>query len=487
MWQGANMMNHWLKMAIVALAAAAIWGTLAVGEELCLTGIETTNGVWVSGRGGVEGYRYDLQWSEKLGAEADWRKAGHAKARDDGSFSMRDGEFHKPGFYRVSAAPGSGTRDDPYTPAAACAAVSNLSWTSNTEYEKTGNVYVKGRISRISPKGTYTEGGTYGNASYYISADGTENGELWVYRSLYFDGKKFIPGTDIRVGDEVVVCGALMNYKGVTPETVSAKAWLVSLNGVTNGPGALDNPYTASGACTVVSNLTWTSNDEYERTENVYVRGRISRVSDYGTYVEGGTYGNASYYISDDGSEEKELWVYRSLYFNNMKYTSGIDVHAGDEVVVCGELMNYKNVTPETVSAKAWLVSLTREGDAPGSEGHPYTPAEAIDVASGLAWTDGGDFEKTGEVYVRGRISRVACTYAESGAYGVASYWISADGSRKGEVYVCLSLHLNGGKYAGGVDVQPGDEVMVCGALMNFNGDTPQMVPGESRLVSLAR
>jgi len=95
-------------------------------------------------------------------------------------------------------------------------------------------VYVAGKICKIGNNGTYTEGGTYGNATFFLSADGTGDGDLQVFRALYLGNKKFEAGqTDIKVGDEVVICGKLMNYKGNTPETVSGKAYLYSLNGKT--------------------------------------------------------------------------------------------------------------------------------------------------------------------------------------------------------------------------------------------------------------
>ena len=132
----------------------------------------------------------------------------------------------------MAEAKGTGTLADPYNAAAACAAVKDLTWTSNTVYESTDDVYVKGKISRIANKGTFTEGGTYGNASFYISEDGTEKDEFYCFRILYLDNKKFEEGqTDIKVGDEVVVCGKLMNYRENTPETVSGQAYLYSLNG----------------------------------------------------------------------------------------------------------------------------------------------------------------------------------------------------------------------------------------------------------------
>ena len=45
-----------------------------------------------------------------------------------------------------------------------------------------------------------------------------------------------MPGqTDIKVGDEVIICGKLMNYQNNTPETVANATYLVSINGETNG------------------------------------------------------------------------------------------------------------------------------------------------------------------------------------------------------------------------------------------------------------
>ena len=135
---------------------------------------------------------------------------------------------------KIAEAGAKGTLANPYTPAEAAAAVAGLTWTSNTEYEHTDEVYVAGKICKIASKGTYTEGGTYGNATFFLSADGTGDGDLQVFRALYLGNQKFTEGkTDIKEGDDVVICGQLMNYKGNTPETVSGKAYLYSLNGKT--------------------------------------------------------------------------------------------------------------------------------------------------------------------------------------------------------------------------------------------------------------
>ena len=341
-------------------------------------------------------------------------------------------------------AKGSGTVDDPYNPAGAADAVKNLTWTSNDVYDTTGDVYVKGKISRIADKGTFTEGGTYGNASFYISEDGTQNGEFYCFRILYLGNKKFESGkTDIKVGDEVIICGQLMNYRGNTPETVAGKAYLYSLNGKTEGgggggstggdakgSGTLSDPYNPAGAADAVKNLTWTSNDNYDTTGDVYVKGKISRIADKGTFTEGGTYGNASFYISEDGTQNDEFYCFRILYLGNKKFESGkTDIKVGDEVIVCGQLMNYRNNTPETVAGKAYLYSLNGKTDGgSGGGGGDTGEVKAVTIAefnaagvSNDVWyklsgtvknlKDGDKFgnfdleDATGSVYVYGLLS----------------------------------------------------------------------------------
>ena len=397
----------------------------------------------------------------------------------------------------VGTPEGTGTQADPYNVAAALQAVKPLTWTSNEVYDSTDEVFVKGKISRIANAGTFGESGTFGNATFYISDDGSQNGELYAYRILYLGNKKYTSGTDIKVGDEVVICGKLMNYRGNTPETVANAAYLYSLNGqggggtdpqpsgdvkaVTiaefnaapesqtqvyelvgviggsinttygnfdltdatgtvyvygltatelgygakndksyaslglaegdkikirgyrgsfgdkievvsawfiekvsggggdtpsgNGSGTLADPYTALGAIDAVKDLTWTSNTVYDKTDKVYVKGKISRIANNGTYVGGGTFGNASYWISADGAEKDEFQIFRSLYFNGEKYTDGTDIQVGDEVIVYGSLMNYKGNTPETVANENWLYSLNGKTDGSGGGGTDPQPS----------------------------------------------------------------------------------------------------------------
>ena len=394
---------------------------------------------------------------------------------------------------------GSGTLDDPYNPAGAANAVKNLTWTSNDVYDTTGDVYVKGKISRIADKGTFTEGGTYGNASFYISEDGTENGEFYCFRVLYLGNKKFEAGkTDIKVGDEVIICGQLMNYRGNTPETVAGKAYLYSLNGNTEGggggggstgeakgSGTLNDPYNPLGAANAVKNLTWTSNDNYETTGDVYVKGKISRIADKGTFTEGGTYGNASFYISEDGTQNGEFYCFRVLYLGNKKYEAGqTDIKVGDEVIIYGQLMNYRGNTPETVAGKAHLYSLNGKtedggggggggdtGDA-GSYSNPYTVSSAVAAGSGTSV-----YVKAYIVgYVSGQVLAEGAHFTADGC-DVKTNLLIADSPSETNVNNCMPVQLPSGAVRTGLNLQDnpgnlGKQVLLNGNIEKYFGAT---------------
>lgn len=69
-------------------------------------------------------------------------------------------------------------------------------------------------------------------------------------------------------------------------------------------------------------------------------------------------YGNATYYLSDDGSFTAGGWleVYRGLWLNGASITKGDEFSVGDELTIEGSLMNYKG-TPETKEKTAIVVS----------------------------------------------------------------------------------------------------------------------------------
>lgn len=126
----------------------------------------------------------------------------------------------------LPGAAGEGTADSPYN----VAKVLNILHSSSIP---AAEVYVKGKISSIQEVST-----TYGNATYNISDDGTATNEFTIFRGFYVGGAKFTSASQIKVGDEVVVCGTVVMFQGkdgtITPE-MNANNKLISINGEGGG------------------------------------------------------------------------------------------------------------------------------------------------------------------------------------------------------------------------------------------------------------
>jgi len=85
----------------------------------------------------------------------------------------------------------------------------------------------------------------------------------------------------------------------------------------------------------------------------VYVRGIVCRIQEISVQ-----YGNATYFISDDGSFQDGKWleIYRGYWKNGDKFTTGDEFGVGDELVIKGVLMSY-NGTPETSQGTCEVIS----------------------------------------------------------------------------------------------------------------------------------
>ena len=109
---------------------------------------------------------------------------------------------------------GSGTQADPYN----VAAVTKYTKSLAADKQSPSDVYTKGYIVSISE---IDISGSYGNATYLISdrKDGA-TGSFQIYRGLGLNGEKFSKAgaTIIKVGDEVIIKGKVVNYKGNTPQ-----------------------------------------------------------------------------------------------------------------------------------------------------------------------------------------------------------------------------------------------------------------------------
>lgn len=254
----------------------------------------------------------------------------------------------------IKVAPkGSGTAEDPFNVVALDSLMDN-------EFDANATYYVKGVVSQV---GTFNE--SYGNITYYIK-DEEASTTFYVYCGLGLGGEKFTSESDIAIGDSVVIAGNVTIYNG-TKEFVKNKSHIVYLNGKTasnsgtstaepTGTGTETDPYNVAAV------LKLYENNSYDPDKEVYVKGIVAKVGS----IDTGSYGNATYYISDDGTSTNDFEIFRGYYLNGDKFTSADQLKVGQTVVVCGKLTLY-NTTKEMAKGSK-LISIEGEGTTSGSD-----------------------------------------------------------------------------------------------------------------------
>lgn len=219
------------------------------------------------------------------------------------------------------------------------------------------------------------------------------------------------------------------------------------------GTGTAADPFNVAGAVKYIE-------DGGSESELKYVKGKVVSIEKFDE-----SYGSMKYYISDDGTPTNQFYVFNGYAGPNRTKFSGADaLKAGDEVVICGNLIVYSG-TKEFQTGN-YIVSLNGEGgtttpDTPttgkGSESDPYTVAEAIAAIKAGA--------PTSEVYVTGIVSDV---YFYSDQYKSLSYYISDDGKSK-DMQVYSGKGLNGADFTSKEDLKVGQKVTIKGIIKAFN------------------
>ena len=389
-----------------------------------------------------------------------------------------------------------GTVDKPLTVAEA------LAYTTALAADKQSPVgYVKGKICSIKEVDT----GSYGNATYSISDDGTEDNALQVYRGYSLNGEKFKAADEIKVGDEVIITGKLVNYKGNTPQFAQGNS-IYSLNGKTSGgqgggegggtsegQGTADAPYNVTAALAAASGT------------GVYVKGFIVG------YIDGKSINDAKF-TSAENAESVPTNIILAASANetdiakcmpiqlpagavraalNLKENSG---NLKKEVTLYGNIEKYFTVTG-LKSVTFAILNGTEIGTNPnggsgegggntsntGTIDNPLTASQAYDIVAAM------ESGKTSEAdyYVKGKICSIKFTFSAN--YGTATFNISDDGATGGKEFIAYSCYYFGNQpwVEGNTQVQVGDEVVVCGKVINYNGNTPEFASKKNYLVKL--
>lgn len=185
---------------------------------------------------------------------------------------------------------------------------------------------------------------------------------------LAYMGPVALPNGDVRdalnladhsdlIGQTIWVCGDVLKYMGVpglkNVKKYSLDGTTVLPGGDTPGPGpdpqTIDWTSSADAPLTVAQALEKASKLEggADSGKDVYVKGKISQIDEISPKLtDGSGYGNATYYISDDGTTTNQFYVYRGKSLNGADFTLEDEIKVGDEVVVVGVIKNYvKNET----------------------------------------------------------------------------------------------------------------------------------------------
>ena len=370
---------------------------------------------------------------------------------------------------------GEGTVNDPYNIAKALIVCQEVGETGTTD-----NVYAKGIITSISEIDT----GNYGNATFLI-ADNTSSQTLTVYRAYSLNNEKFTKSDEIAEGDTVVICGKLINYKSNTPEFTQG-CYIYSIKKGEGGGGSsepLTTPGTEEKPLTVAEALTYIDGLGADKQSPVgYVKGKIVAVSEINT-----SYGNATYTISDDGTDNNTLQIYRGLGLGGEKFTSEDAIKAGDEVIVTGKLVNYKGNTKQFAQGSS-IYSLNGKkadnggGTSGGDVAGNGTSSSPFNVAAAVAkCVEAGETATSDIFFVKGIVD---AEYTVDSYKNATIVLVDAEGaSQKFTAFRVKGADGKGLKE--GYKIPKGATVIVSGKLVNYKGNTPETAQNSGTLISV--
>lgn len=227
--------------------------------------------------------------------------------------------------------------------------------------------------------------------------------------------------------------------------------------------------------------------DKQVTTDKYYIKGIIHKVQT--TFAASGNYGNAVFFISDDGqAASDDFEAYQVYYLDGKQWKSGQpDVEVGDEVIIYGPVTLYGSTAETSGKGAAYIYSHLRNGEAPtpggGGDDTDYSKAEAKTVADFIAAADKSTYYKlTGKV---SGFNANYCSFDLEDATGKI-YVYSVLDSYKTE---WSSKIKNGGTItiAGKYDYYSAksQHEVVSAAILSFEGGSDQPA-GETKVVTVA-
>jgi hypothetical protein len=342
-----------------------------------------------------------------------------------------------------------------------CAALESGA-TTGTKY------YVMGYVKKIHSK--HADGvANFGNAQFYMEnvKGANSHDDFMAYQVYGPNGKKITDPAVVAEGDFVVVYGELTNYNG-TYETVgkgAAYIWnstnplLADNSGNNQGGNEGDITY-EDGEISVAAALEMGANlASGDTTDYIKVRGKVKYVKTVSL-----SYGNAQFYITDDGNNE--LYCYNIKGVDGEKFVSGEQLVEGDIVTVEARLYNYASADGDLLELiKGNLTRTTNTFDPSQATGpKEVTVAEAFAEGSLL----GQGETSSGQYKVTGVITEVT---EASTSYGNLTFKIKDENGT--QEMICYRLYyLENKKYTeDDPALETGDIVTIIAQIKNHYGE----------------
>ena len=415
---------------------------------------------------------------------------------------------------------GEGTKESPYSSTQA-----NLLGAELADGEEMKDVFVSGKVSTIKSIDT-----SFGNAEYYISDDGLPTDEFYIYRGNSLGGNKFQSQDEIKVGDDVVVYGTIINFKCNTVEMTTGSK-IVKLNGEEfegggDGGGNVD-PITGDNLLTNGSFEDWTGDkpaawnhssgnatlnkitegakegsnacevcgaDQNKRLMSksytlkagtyqiqAYIKGEGKYRAGYAKLTNGSVGDSSNYIYLDNGAAQANSdWTQLVMQFTFaadtevalifMNHSSG-----GGKSIIVDDV--------KLVTSDGGIVEGSGDdgGDTPGPGTFETSADKPASASAALAYAKTLDENTQVDAYVKGIISQID---EVNTSYGNATYYISDDGSTTGQFEIYRGAYLDGEKFTSADQIKVGDEVIVFGKIVNYKGTTPEMTTG-SKIISI--
>lgn len=367
---------------------------------------------------------------------------------------------------------GDGTLENPYNVAGVLAYISTL----QADTESPQPVYVKGKVlQNKTDEATITQ---HGNMSFTMIDEGNKSNTFLAWQVMAPGNQRFTSVDDIKVGDEVIVYGKVINYMGNTPETVNkGQAYVYSINGQGGGGGGETPASTKESPLTVAQAKTGHGNN--------YVKGYIVGYVDGASLAEGSVFGVPT-------SAQTEVLLAASPEETDPANVLPVQLPVGDvrtalelfanpdnlkkEVLLYGSLETYFGTTGMKSTSWGKMGETTFGNDPDGGqgggggteEGTPVTCAQAVEYTNALA--DGATSTET--YTITGYITEVIGSVSKN----QQSFWM-ADAKDGGHVFYSFWANLPEGVS----QFVAGTKIKLTGQLMKYvkNGETtPEMKNG---------